>query len=97
MNSPYQRKALFIFGTRPEAIKLCPLIRHFRENLPWLATRVCVTAQHRELLDQVLPVFDVQPDYDLDVMRPGQTLAAASGRILAALEPVLAAAQPDRA
>lgn len=97
MSARSQSKALFIFGTRPEAIKLCPLILHFRENLPWLATRVCVTGQHRGLLDQVLGVFDIQPDYDLNVMQPGQSLAAASGRILAALEPVFAAEQADLA
>ena len=92
---PPQRKALFIFGTRPEAIKLCPVIRHFRHHLPWLSARVCVTAQHRHLLDQVLPVFEVRPDHDLNAMRPGQTLAAASARILAELEPILSAEQPD--
>jgi UDP-N-acetylglucosamine 2-epimerase (non-hydrolysing) len=86
---------LFVFGTRPEAIKLCPVILHFRRHLPWLAVRVCVTAQHRELLDQVLARFDVRPDIDLNAMRPGQTLAATSSRILGEMESVLSAEKPD--
>ena len=94
-NPPPQRKALFIFGTRPEAIKLCPVILHFRRHLPWLTVRVCVTAQHREMLDQVLSLFDIRPDIDLNVMRPGQTLAAISSRILGELESVLAVEKPD--
>jgi UDP-N-acetylglucosamine 2-epimerase (non-hydrolysing) len=88
-------KVLFVLGTRPEAIKLCPVIRHFREHRPALKARVCVTAQHRDLLDQVLQVFDVVPDHDLNAMRPGQSLAAATSRILADLEPVLASERPD--
>jgi UDP-N-acetylglucosamine 2-epimerase (non-hydrolysing) len=89
------RRLLFIFGTRPEAIKLCPVIRHFQDHHPEFRVSVCVTAQHRELLDQVLPVFGVQTDYDLGVMRPDQSLFESTSRILAALEPVLAGAQPD--
>lgn len=89
------RKLLFIFGTRPEAIKLCPVIKHLRAKRREYQVSVCVTAQHRELLDQVLPVFGVQPDYDLGVMRPDQSLFESTSRILSALEPVLARERPD--
>jgi UDP-N-acetylglucosamine 2-epimerase (non-hydrolysing) len=85
---------LFVFGTRPEAIKLCPLIREIQSRGE-LAVRICVTAQHRAMLDQVLEAFQVTPDYDLDVMRPNQTLSGLTARILEALEPVLADAAPD--
>jgi UDP-N-acetylglucosamine 2-epimerase (non-hydrolysing) len=90
-----QHRILFIFGTRPEAIKLCPVIRHFREHAGHLEPRVCVTAQHREMLDQVLEVFGIQPHHDLNAMREGQTLAGATSRILAAVEPVVATESPD--
>jgi UDP-N-acetylglucosamine 2-epimerase (non-hydrolysing) len=89
------RKVLFIFGTRPEAIKLCPLIEAVRRRSSEFQARVCVTGQHRSLLDQVLDVFAVRPDYDLDVMKTGQTLLESSSRMLAALEPVLVAEKPD--
>jgi UDP-N-acetylglucosamine 2-epimerase (non-hydrolysing) len=88
-------KLLFIFGTRPEAIKLCPPILRLRQNSTEFDTRVCVTAQHRLLLDQVLEVFKVKPDHDLDVMLPGQTLFQSTSRILTGLEPVLDAEKPD--
>jgi UDP-N-acetylglucosamine 2-epimerase (non-hydrolysing) len=87
-------RALFIFGTRPEAIKLCPVAGALRRS-PAFDVRVCVTAQHRGLLDQVLEVFRLRPDHDLDIMRPGQTLFGSTSRIIAALEPVLDAAMPD--
>jgi UDP-N-acetylglucosamine 2-epimerase (non-hydrolysing) len=87
-------RILFIFGTRPEAIKLCPVIRHLRGR-PEFDVKVCVTAQHRALLDQVLEAFEVAPDYDLDAMRAGQTLAESSSRILAGLEPVMRSARPN--
>ena len=87
-------KALFIFGTRPEAIKLCPVIRHMKSRPDDFDVRVCVTAQHREMLDHVLNAFDVTPDRDLDIMRPGQTLYQSTSRIIAALEPVLAEEKP---
>lgn len=83
-----KHRILFIFGTRPEAVKLCPVIDCFR-RLEAFETRICVTAQHREMLDQVLSVFQVQPHYDLNAMRAGQTLAESTSRILAQLEPVL--------
>ncbi|MCC6588398.1 MAG: UDP-N-acetylglucosamine 2-epimerase (non-hydrolyzing) [Bryobacterales bacterium] len=86
-------KTLFIFGTRPEAIKLAPVILHFRET--GLDTRVCVTAQHRGLLDQVLEIFRIVPDYDLNVMTPGQSLAQTTSRVMAALDPILQAENPN--
>jgi UDP-N-acetylglucosamine 2-epimerase (non-hydrolysing) len=85
---------MFILGTRPEAIKLCPLIRHMRIDGRF-DVRVCVTAQHREMLDQVLRVFDVTPDHDLGAMRKGQTLFQSTSRILSGLENVLAAERPS--
>src|SRR6266436_4883928 len=88
-------KVLFVLGTRPEAIKLCPVIWRLRSQAEEFDTRVCVTAQHRHMLDQVLAAFEVRPDHDLDVMLPGQTLFQSTSRILAALEPVLAAERPD--
>ena len=87
-------KILLIFGTRPEAIKLCPVIRSLREHPHTFDVQVCVTAQHREMLDQVLEAFEVKPDHDLDLMLPGQTLFQSTSRILAGLEPVLRAEQP---
>jgi UDP-N-acetylglucosamine 2-epimerase (non-hydrolysing) len=86
---------LCVFGTRPEAIKLCPLVQELRSRPDEFVLRVCVTAQHREMLDQVLDVFGVKPDFDLDVMRPGQTLGGLTARILCAIEPVLADTRPD--
>jgi UDP-N-acetylglucosamine 2-epimerase (non-hydrolysing) len=88
-------KVLLIFGTRPEAIKLCPVIRGLREHSSQFDVRVCVTAQHREMLDQVLQAFDVQPHHDLDLMLPGQTLFQSTSRILAGLEAVLQAERPS--
>ena len=93
-------KILLIFGTRPEAIKLCPVVRRLREDPGKFDVTVCVTAQHREMLDQVLAAFEVKPDHDLDLMLPGQTLFQSTSRILAALEKVFKAEQPrhgDRA
>ncbi len=87
-------KVLFVFGTRPEAIKLAPVVRCLREDARF-AVRVAVTAQHREILDQVLRAFSIVPDYDLNVMQAGQTLAESASRILAALEPVLDREKPD--
>jgi UDP-N-acetylglucosamine 2-epimerase (non-hydrolysing) len=89
------RKVLFIFGTRPEAIKLCPVLLHMRARPADFSVRVCVTAQHRGMLDQVLNVFGVAPDHDLDVMQHAQTLSQSTSRMLALLEPVLAAERPD--
>src|SRR5713226_8764992 len=91
------RKILLIFGTRPEAIKLCPVIRSLREHPAHFDVKVCVTAQHRAMLDQVLQAFEVKPDYDLDIMLPGQTLFESTSRILAGLEPVFQDQHPDLA
>ena len=85
------KRVLFILGTRPEGIKLCPVIRHMRTPASSLEVRVCATAQHRNMLDQVLETFGVHPDYDLDLMEPGQTLSQVTARVLAALDPVLSA------
>lgn len=87
-------KTLFVFGTRPEAIKLCPVILHMKSRPEEFDVHVAVTAQHRQMLDQVLETFRIAPDYDLDSMTPGQTLAASAARILAALEPVYLDAKP---
>jgi UDP-N-acetylglucosamine 2-epimerase (non-hydrolysing) len=87
-------KILLIFGTRPEAIKLCPVLRSLRQHPNKFEVKACVTAQHREMLDQVLEAFQVRPDYDLDLMLPGQTLFQSTARILAGLEPVLRAEKP---
>ena len=88
-------RVLFVFGTRPEAIKLAPLVRALRADPARFETSVVVTAQHRDLLDQVLGAFSIRPDHDLNLMRPGQTLLASASRILAGLEPVLAREKPD--
>jgi len=88
-------KALFIFGTRPEAIKLCPVIRVMTRRPNDFCVRVCVTAQHRAMLDQVLSAFDITPDYDLDTMRQGQTLCDSTARIIGSLGPVIEKDRPD--
>lgn len=85
---------LFVFGTRPEAIKLAPLIKVFANNEKY-QVKVCVTAQHREMLDQVLNFFSIQPDYDLNLMKPGQSLFQITSNALTALEPVLHDAKPE--
>jgi UDP-N-acetylglucosamine 2-epimerase (non-hydrolysing) len=83
------RRILFVFGTRPEAIKLCPVVAQMRQYAPELQALVCVTGQHREMLDQVLDLFDIRPDYDLNVMAPAQSLFDSTARVLAGLGPVL--------
>lgn len=88
------KRVLLIFGTRPEAIKMAPLVWAMREH-PQLEPVVCLTAQHREMVDQVLSVFDVRPDFDLNLMQPGQTLADLTGRMMQQLGPVLAESRPD--
>ncbi len=88
-------KVLFVFGTRPEAINLCPLVLHMRSRPDQFQARVCLTAQHREMADQVLSAFKITPDYDLDLMLPGQTLFQSTSRILAGLEAVLDGERPD--
>ena len=88
-------RTLCIFGTRPEAIKLCPLVRRLRSQADRFEVKVCVTAQHRDMLDQILDTFEVVPDYDLNLMQAGQTLSSLTARILSALEPVFAKEKPD--
>lgn len=89
-----QRTLLFVFGTRPEAIKLAPLVLAARQD-PGLRVVVCVTAQHREMLDSVLAFFGIVPDYDLDLMQPGQTLTGVTTGALEGLQPVLREVRPD--
>jgi UDP-N-acetylglucosamine 2-epimerase (non-hydrolysing) len=88
------KKILLIFGSRPEAVKLCPLIRELKSR-PGFQVRVCVTGQHRQLLDSVLESFGVVPDWDLSVMQSQQTLADLNQRVLQGLQPVLEAEKPD--
>jgi len=90
-----QKKVLFVFGTRPEAIKMAPVIHYFKTKPEIVTTKVCVTAQHREMLDQVLDFFEITPDYDLDLMKKGQNLYDLSARILTRLKPVLEDYKPD--
>ncbi|MDB4734018.1 UDP-N-acetylglucosamine 2-epimerase (non-hydrolyzing), partial [Planctomycetota bacterium] len=85
---------LLVFGTRPEAIKMAPVHRALAQD-PRFRVRVCVTAQHREMLDQVLELFGIEPEYDLDLMRPGQDLSAITGSVLEGLKGVLEEAAPD--
>jgi len=87
-------RVLFVFGTRPEAIKLAPVIRRLRNNPRDFEVRIAATAQHRAMLDQVLDAFSLRPDHDLNLMQPGQTLFQSTSRIIAALEPVLQQQQP---
>jgi UDP-N-acetylglucosamine 2-epimerase (non-hydrolysing) len=90
-------RVLFIFGTRPEAIKLAPLILYLKRFPDRYSVQVCVTAQHRGMLDQVLAAFEIAPDYDLDLMIPSQTLFQSTSRILAGLEAVFSSARPQLA
>ncbi len=89
------KKILIVFGTRPEAIKMAPLVKELGSRPGEFDTRVCVTGQHREMLDQMLEVFDIHPDHDLNIMQPGQDLYDVSSRILLGMRDVLAAEQPD--
>ena len=87
-------KVMTVFGTRPEAIKMAPLVKLMKES-GYIETTVCVTAQHREMLDQVLELFGIVPDYDLDIMRERQTLTGVTVRALEGLERVLDSVKPD--
>ena len=89
------KKILVVFGTRPEAIKMAPVIKELQRRGNEFQTTVCVTGQHREMLDQMLEVFDIHPDYDLDIMQPGQDLYDVSARILLGMRDVLAKERPD--
>jgi UDP-N-acetylglucosamine 2-epimerase (non-hydrolysing) len=88
------KKIIFVFGTRPEAIKLAPVVKAFRQSNNF-ETKVCVTAQHREMLDQVLEFFGLTPDYDLNLMKPNQNLYNLTGEIINGLKPVLEQFKPD--
>ena len=87
-------KVMTVFGTRPEAIKMAPLVKELEKN-PQIESVVCVTAQHRQMLDQVLEIFDIKPDYDLDIMKDRQTLIGITTKVLEGLDGVLKEAKPD--
>lgn len=89
------RKVMLVFGTRPEAIKMAPLVKEFEKYPESFETIVCVTGQHREMLDQVLQLFDIKPKYDLNIMKQGQDLYDVTARVLVGLRDVLKEAQPD--
>ncbi|HHQ4483438.1 TPA: non-hydrolyzing UDP-N-acetylglucosamine 2-epimerase, partial [Aeromonas veronii] len=89
------QRVLIVFGTRPEAIKMAPIVKAFQANRK-VDVRVCVTGQHREMLDQVLNLFEIEPEYDLNIMKPGQDLTDVTTAILQGLKPVFAEFKPDR-
>ena len=89
------KKNLIVFGTRPEAIKMAPLVKALQEQSKDFITKVCITAQHREMLDQVLDFFEIEPDYDLDLMKPNQNLYTLTADIITQLKPVLEEFKPD--
>ena len=86
---------MLVFGTRPEAIKMAPLVKAFQQYPDKFDTKVCVTAQHRQMLDQVLEVFDIKPDYDLNIMAPNQDLYDITSKVLLGMRDVLCDAKPD--
>ncbi len=90
-----KKKVMLVFGTRPEAIKMCPLVKEFQKRADEFETIVCVTGQHREMLDQVLKIFDVTPDYDLNIMKQGQDLTDVTARVLTGLRDVFKECRPD--
>ena len=89
------KKIMLVFGTRPEAIKMAPLVKEFQKHPETFQTIVCVTGQHREMLDQVLHLFDIKPDYDLNIMKQGQDLYDVTSRLLLGMRDVLKEANPD--
>jgi UDP-N-acetylglucosamine 2-epimerase (non-hydrolysing) len=94
MNIQMKKRNLIIFGTRPEAIKMAPLVNQFLKDNRF-ETKVCVTGQHREMLDQVLDFFDITPDYDLSLMKPNQNLYNLTGEVISGLKPILESFKPD--
>lgn len=90
-----KKTIMLVFGTRPEAIKMCPLVKEFQKHQDIFRIVVCVTGQHREMLDQVLSIFDVSPDYDLNIMKQGQDLTDVTARVLAGMRDVFAECRPD--
>ena len=89
------KKEMLVFGTRPEAIKMAPLVKEFEKYPNDFQTLVCVTGQHREMLDQVLNLFEIKPHYDLNIMKQGQDLYDVTARVLVGMRDVLKEAQPD--
>ncbi|MFR6505013.1 non-hydrolyzing UDP-N-acetylglucosamine 2-epimerase [Bacteroides sp.] len=89
------KKVMLVFGTRPEAIKMAPLVKEFQKQPKRVETVVCVTGQHREMLDQVLKIFDIKPDYDLNIMKQGQDLYDVTARVLTGMRDVLKEVKPD--
>ena len=89
------KKIMLVFGTRPEAIKMAPLVKEFQKHPDQFETIVCVTGQHRQMLDQVLEIFDIKPDYDLNIMKQGQDLYDVTARVLTGMRDVLKDVQPD--
>ncbi|HCE55005.1 MAG TPA: UDP-N-acetylglucosamine 2-epimerase (non-hydrolyzing) [Lutibacter sp.] len=89
------KKVMLVFGTRPEAIKMAPLVKEFQKYPNQFQTIVCVTGQHREMLDQVLDLFEIKPDYDLNIMKQGQDLYDVMARVLVGMRDVLTTAKPD--
>lgn len=88
-------KVLSVFGTRPEAIKMAPVVKELEKHCDKVVSRICVTAQHRQMLDQILSLFNIVPDYDLDLMQPNQTLDQLTARVLTKLTPIIHAEKPD--
>ena len=89
------KTVMLVFGTRPEAIKMCPLVKEFQKYPKYFKTIVCVTGQHREMLDQVLKIFDVTPDFDLNIMRQGQDLYDITSRVLIGMKNVFKEVRPN--
>lgn len=89
------KKVLLVFGTRPEAIKMAPLVKELEKRTAEFETKVCVTGQHREMLDQVLSIFDIKPDYDLNIMKQGQDLYDVTARVLTGMRDILTNFKPD--
>lgn len=89
------KTVMLVFGTRPEAIKMCPLVKEFQKHPDLFRTIVCVTGQHREMLDQVLSIFDITPDFDLNIMKPGQDLYDVTSRVLLGMRDVFLQCKPD--
>lgn len=90
-----KKKIMLVFGTRPEAIKMCPLVKEFQKRSDEFETTVCVTGQHREMLDQVLEIFNVKPDYDLNIMKQGQDLTDVTVKVLVGLRNIFKSYRPD--
>lgn len=88
-------RIMLVFGTRPEAIKMAPLVKEFQKHPMEFQTIVCVTGQHRQMLDQVLRIFNITPDYDLDIMKQGQDLYDVTARVLTGMRSVLDESKPD--